>query len=66
MTTREDVLTAIDETTAKELVDGLRIAIIAFRLKANRVAGRDRQWMRDRATRMAVALLEVTTGGIPL
>lgn len=60
------ILAEIDALTAKELADGLRLALKAYRIKANRVKGHDRQWMRDQAARMAHSLLTVTTGGIDI
>jgi len=60
------ILAEIDELSPKELADGLRLAVKAFAIKANRVTGRDRQWMSARATLTASALLEISTGGVPL
>lgn len=65
-TTRARALAAIDDCTPKEIADGLRIAIIAFRIKAERATGRDKQWMRDRAAFMAAGILAVNTGGMTL
>lgn len=62
------VLDAIDETPSDDLLRGLRIAIIAYRLKVGRtrtMPAREIARLRSRAVLMARELLDISTGGIP-